>query len=63
MALLLQLSIVSCALLGSYMAVVVPSVWIGGTLQYIVINIYRKCTIPDFMDAVLIIPIHWQGMY
>ncbi len=48
-------------MIGSFLAILIPNTWIGGTLLYIVINVYRKCVLPDFMTAVLLVPIHWEG--
>ncbi|XP_012280132.1 transmembrane 7 superfamily member 3 [Orussus abietinus] len=46
---------ISCAVLGSYMVVVAIDYFVGSALKYIVINVIRRATVPNF-DVAIITP-------
>ncbi|KAL3265737.1 hypothetical protein HHI36_009939 [Cryptolaemus montrouzieri] len=46
--------IFSCAFFGSYVLMVTTlNFWMGGNLQYVVINVYRRICVPNFNDVIL----------
>lgn len=45
--------IFSCSLLGSYAAVVAMNYYLGGNLQYIILNTYRRIAVTNFRFAVI----------
>ena len=57
----LQGNIVSCAILGSYAAIIPIDHYIGSSLKYIVLNVVRRATISNFGKAVLDPPYQDNG--
>lgn len=54
-------SIFSNVFIGSYMAIFACDFVTGGILKYIVINLYRRATIPEFTGAVIDPPMQLVG--
>lgn len=53
----------SCALVGSYAAIVPVDHYIGSNLKYIFINTMRRATVPGFNEAIIDPPFQAKGSY
>ena len=58
---LLQLFILSSSLWGSYMIIASFSYFLGGILQYIIINVIRRASVPEYASAHLVTPFRVIG--
>lgn len=54
-------NIISCSLLGSYAVVAALSHYVGGHMQYIVINMFRRATVENFKLAMVDPPFPPKG--
>lgn len=52
-----------CSCLGAYAFVVALSYYMGGNLQYIIINIFRRIVVDDFNHATIDPPFQVIGLY
>lgn len=56
--------ILSCCFLGSYILMITTlNFWMGGNMQYIMINVYRRMLVPNFNVAILQPPFQVKGEF
>lgn len=56
-------NILCCAILGAYAIIYPMDFYLGSNLKYIMINIIRRATVPEFNKAVLSPPFEWRGNF
>jgi hypothetical protein len=55
-------SILSCSIVGAFAIVTPIDHYIGSSLKYILVNVVRRATVPDFNLAVICFPFQVIGL-
>lgn len=58
-----RVNLLSCALVGSYAAIVPVDHYVGSNLKYIFINTMRRATVSGFNEAIIDPPFQTKGWY